>query len=64
MITSQVAVGHTFRTLGPTASLKGAPFTAIMNQGRWRHEGTVLGYIDEGKQFEDNAANFVFKREK
>lgn len=51
---------HSFRRgFATTASQKGAPFGAIMRQGRWRHEGTVLGYIEEGKRFETNAANFI-----
>lgn len=45
------------RGFATEASKKGAPFGAIMRQGRWRHEGTVLGYIDEGKKFENNAAD-------
>jgi len=32
-----------------------------MRQGRWRHEGTVLGYIDEGKRFDQNAADIILK---
>jgi len=47
------------RGFATTASQKGAPFGAIMQQGRWRHEGTVLGYIEEGKRFEGNAVNFI-----
>lgn len=52
---------HSFRRgFATEASKKGAPFGAIMRQGRWRHEGTVLGYIDEGKKFENNAADVLF----
>jgi len=47
------------RGFATTASQKGAPFGAIMRQGRWRHEGTVLGYIEEGKRFEANAVNYI-----
>ncbi len=43
------------------ASRKGAPFGTIMRQGRWRHEGTVLGYIDEGKRFDQNAAGIMLE---
>ncbi len=51
---------HSFRRgFATTASQKGAPFGTIMRQGRWRHEGTVLGYIEEGKRFETNAAHFI-----
>ena len=52
------------RGFATEASKKGAPFGAIMRQGRWRHEGTVLGYIDEGKKFENNAANTLLDGEK
>lgn len=45
------------RGFATEASKKGAPFGAIMRQGRWQHEGTVLGYIDEGKKFENNAVS-------
>lgn len=48
---------HGFAT---EAAKKGAQFKSIMRQGRWRHEGTVLGYIEEGKRFEENAANVLF----
>lgn len=47
------------RGFATEASRKGAPFGTIMRQGRWRHEGTVLGYIDEGKRFDQNAAGIV-----
>ena len=47
------------RGFATEASRKGAPFGAIMRQGRWRHEGTVLGYIDEGKRFDQNAADVI-----
>jgi len=49
------------RGFATEASKKGAPFGAIMRQGRWKHEGTVLGYIDEGKKFENNAVASLFK---
>jgi len=48
---------HGFAT---EAAKKGAQFKSIMRQGRWRHEGTVLGYIEEGKRFEENAASVMF----
>ncbi len=47
------------RGFATEASRKGAPFGTIMRQGRWRHEGTVLGYIDEGKRFDQNAAGII-----
>ena len=33
-----------------------------MRQGRWRHEGTVHGYIEEGKRFEANAAGAILEK--
>lgn len=50
------------RGFATEASKNGAPFAAIMRHGRWRHEGTVLGYIDEGTRFEQNAVNFMLKK--
>lgn len=47
------------RGFATEASRKGAPFGSIMRHGRWRHEGTVLGYIDEGKRFDQNAARIM-----
>jgi len=41
------------------ASRKGAPFKAIMRQGCWKSESTVLGYIEAGKQFEENAVDVL-----
>jgi len=50
--------GHSLRRgFATAASTKGVPMVAIMRQGRWRHEGTVYGYIEEGQRFTDNAAN-------
>lgn len=52
--------GHSLRRgFATCASKKGASFVTIMRHGRWRHEGTVLGYIEEGQQFEDNAVNII-----
>jgi len=47
------------RGFATEASRKGAPFGSIMRHGRWRHEGTVLGYIDEGKRFDQNAVSIM-----
>ena len=49
------------RGFATEASKKGAPFGSIMRQGRWRHEGTVLGYIDEGKRFDNNAVDVMLQ---
>ena len=51
------------RGFATSASRKGAPFVSIMRQGRWRHEGTVLGYIEEGQRFEENAASLMLKKD-
>jgi integrase len=48
------------RGFATEAAKRNAPFQSIMLQGRWKHEGTVLGYIDEGRRFEGNAAVFLF----
>jgi len=50
------------RGFATEASKNGAPFGAIMRQGRWRHEGTVLGYIEEGRRFDSNAAQIILKQ--
>ena len=47
------------RGFATTASKNGASLPAIMQQGRWQHEGTVIGYIEEGQLFKDNAANLI-----
>ena len=49
------------RGLATSASHKGASLKAIMRQGRWRHVSTVLGYIEEGQRFEDNAAALILQ---
>ncbi len=51
------------RGLATTASRKGASLKAIMQQGRWRHVSTVLGYIEEGQRFNDNAAGIILRDE-
>ncbi|MBS0288400.1 MAG: tyrosine-type recombinase/integrase [Proteobacteria bacterium] len=50
------------RGFATSASRKGASILSIMRQGRWRHEGTVLGYIEEAQRFEDNAADLILKK--
>lgn len=47
------------RGFATTASQQGASLSAIMKQGRWRHLDTALGYVEEGRRFEDNAANII-----
>lgn len=52
--------GHSLRRGFATAACqKGASLPAIMRQGRWTHEATVNGYIEEGKKFEANAASLI-----
>lgn len=48
------------RGFATEAAKHNAPFQSIIRQGRWKHEGTVLGYIEEGKRFDDNAINAIF----
>lgn len=48
------------RGMATSASIAGASIKSIMRQGRWRHEGTVLQYIEAGQKFEDNAASAIF----
>lgn len=54
--------GHSLRRgFATMASKNGVSLTAIMHHGRWRHEGTVYGYIEEGQRFCDNPINTMFK---
>lgn len=50
------------RGFATTASQQGASLSSIMQQGRWRHTGTALGYMEEGKRFEGNAAGLILKK--
>jgi site-specific recombinase XerD len=55
--------GHSLRRSFATAACqKGASLSAIMRQGRWVHEATVNGYIEEGKKFEANAASAILEK--
>lgn len=57
--------GHSLRRgFATTAGQQGVHLSAIMQQGRWKHANTALGYIEEGKRFEDNAAGLVLKKVK
>lgn len=49
------------RGFATSASEKGADLVAIMQHGRWQSVRTVLGYIEEGQQFEGNVANLLFQ---
>lgn len=48
------------RGFATVASQKGASLSAIMRQGRWRSSDTALSYVEEGRDFVDNAANVIF----
>jgi len=48
------------RGFATEASRKGATFKSIMQQGRWKSQGTVLEYIEAGQRFEDNAIYKIF----
>lgn len=50
------------RGFATTASQQGASLASIMQQGRWQHTGTALGYMEEGKRFEGNAAGLILNR--
>jgi integrase len=55
--------GHSLRVgFATEASRKGAPFKAIMRQGRWKSESTVLGYIEAGQSFEENAVDTMLDK--
>jgi integrase len=57
--------GHSLRRgFATCASRQGATFVSIMRHGRWRHERTVLGYIEEGQRFEENAATVLLGKKK
>lgn len=47
------------RGFATCASKNGASLPAIMKQGRWQHEGTVIEYIEESQRFENNAADLI-----
>ncbi|CAN5408519.1 site-specific integrase [soil metagenome] len=52
--------GHSLRRgFATEASKNNVPFASIKRQGRWRSDGSVLGYIDEGKRFDQNAAGMM-----
>jgi integrase len=50
------------RGFATTASQQGASLSSIMQQGRWQHTGTALGYMEEGKRFEGNAAGLILRK--
>jgi site-specific recombinase XerD len=50
------------RGFATTASQQGASLSSIMQQGRWQHTGTALGYMEEGKRFDGNAALLILRK--
>ncbi|MDY7560445.1 MULTISPECIES: site-specific integrase [unclassified Pseudomonas] len=50
------------RGLATSAHRAGAGFLEIKRQGGWRHDGTVHGYIEEARAFEENAAGSLLRR--
>lgn len=50
------------RGMATSAHRAGAGFRDIKRQGGWRHDGTVLGYIEEAGLFEENAAQALLRR--
>lgn len=50
------------RGFATTASRAGVPLQSIMRQGRWRHIGTVLEYIEAAQRFEENAAKHILNK--
>lgn len=54
--------GHSLRRgFATTAAQKGASLVSIMRHGRWRHQSTVIGYIEEGQRFEENIAGMILE---
>jgi integrase len=52
--------GHSLRRgFATEASKNNVPFASIKRQGRWRSDGSVMGYIDEGKRFDQNAVGIM-----
>ncbi|MCX7126131.1 MAG: site-specific integrase [Gammaproteobacteria bacterium] len=52
------------RGFATEASKNNVPFASIKRQGRWRCDGSVLGYIDEGKRFDQNAAGIMLNQQR
>ena len=50
------------RGLATSAHRAGADFLEIKRQGGWRHDGTVHGYIEEARAFEETAAGSILRR--
>jgi integrase len=51
---------HSFRRgLSTSAARENLSFEQIKKQGGWKSDATVWGYIDEGRQFQDNVAGHL-----
>ncbi|MGE3920798.1 MAG: site-specific integrase [Gammaproteobacteria bacterium] len=50
------------RGFATAASQKGAPFLTIMRHGRWKHQGTVMGYIEAAQSFENNPIDLILNK--
>ncbi len=50
------------RGLATCAARAGAPLHAIMRAGRWKQTNTVMEYIEESRQFSENAATSILKK--
>ena len=54
--------GHSLRSgFATQARRQGADLVSIMRQGRWQSERTVMGYIEAGDAFAENAAGVILK---
>jgi integrase len=54
---------HSFRRgLSTSAAREDVDFKAIKQQGGWKNDATVWGYIDEGRRFSDNAAQVLLAK--
>ena len=54
--------GHSLRRgFATIASQQGITLSSIMQHGRWKHSDTALGYMEEGRRFESNAAGILLK---
>jgi len=57
--------GHSLRRgFATEASKNNVPFASIKRQGRWRGDSSVMGYIDEGKRFDQNAAGMMLNQQR
>lgn len=50
------------RGMATSSAQAGANFKDIKKQGGWKSDDTVWGYIEEGRQFEENVANTLLSK--